>query len=669
MLSSPSWSWHHVVRPGAGRAAGARRSRRRLSRPRRPRRSPGDTSPRRPQKPDEPPEFEETVVVTGTAGEQKLVDAAADDERHHERRRSRRRRRRTSPSCCARSPASTSRRSRRATSTSRAARRPARWPPVSSRCSTAARLYQDFFGFVMWDFLPVNFNEVKQVEVIRGPASAVWGANALYGVVNVISKTPRELKGTSATFGVRRLRSAGAPTPARSGTSAAPTPTRRTIAGRTSCRAAATRRTRWRGRPARFPATIPRSASPDHELSAVRQHRHDAAEVRRPRRLRLRGRPQALVLRRRRRHRRHHALRHRPVRHQQRLGDGLRQGELHQGRPARRVLHQRPQRRRRPAADPRPQRRADHLRLRHRRRSTSTSSNVQTFAKRHVVSYGGNLRFNSYDLSIAPGRRQPHRVRRSTGRTRSSSPTTFRLGSSAAASTASTSSTTSCSRRASPFWSSRTPTRRSGSRTTAYRSPSVINNFIDLIISQPLNLAAASAGRAPTCCRSNIVGNPDLEVQSLDAVRARLLGRRHERPRDHLGGVLHELAEERHPVHAADGVVHRGQPAVELAAAAGLHRRARAQGIFLPSTFTYLNFGKSTSQGIELGVNALRQPLRQRLRQLLVSGRPGPEGLPAVRAEPAAEQPLQHRRQLHLRPVPRQPLRHATPTKPSGRTC
>ncbi len=62
-------------------------------------------------------------------------------------------------------------------------------------------LYQDFFGFVMWDFLPVNFNEVKQVEVIRGPASAIWGANALYGVVNVISKSPRELKGTSATFG------------------------------------------------------------------------------------------------------------------------------------------------------------------------------------------------------------------------------------------------------------------------------------------------------------------------------------------------------------------------------------------------------------------------------------------------------------------------------------
>ena len=67
-------------------------------------------------------------------------------------------------------------------------------------------LYQDIFGFVMWDFLPVNLNEIKQIEVIRGPASAVWGANAVYGVVNVITKSPREMQGTSATFGSRHVR-------------------------------------------------------------------------------------------------------------------------------------------------------------------------------------------------------------------------------------------------------------------------------------------------------------------------------------------------------------------------------------------------------------------------------------------------------------------------------
>ena len=61
-------------------------------------------------------------------------------------------------------------------------------------------IYQDFFGFVAWDFLPIDTSEIKQIEVIRGPASAVWGANAMTGVVNVISKTPREMQGTSVTI-------------------------------------------------------------------------------------------------------------------------------------------------------------------------------------------------------------------------------------------------------------------------------------------------------------------------------------------------------------------------------------------------------------------------------------------------------------------------------------
>ena len=63
-------------------------------------------------------------------------------------------------------------------------------------------IYLDFFGFVAWDFLPVNPAEIQQIEVIRGPASAIWGANALNGVVNVITKSPRDLQGTSVTLGV-----------------------------------------------------------------------------------------------------------------------------------------------------------------------------------------------------------------------------------------------------------------------------------------------------------------------------------------------------------------------------------------------------------------------------------------------------------------------------------
>jgi iron complex outermembrane receptor protein len=56
-------------------------------------------------------------------------------------------------------------------------------------------IYLDFFGLVLWDFVPQNQSEIKQIEVVRGPASAVWGANALTGVVNIITKTPRENQG------------------------------------------------------------------------------------------------------------------------------------------------------------------------------------------------------------------------------------------------------------------------------------------------------------------------------------------------------------------------------------------------------------------------------------------------------------------------------------------
>jgi iron complex outermembrane receptor protein len=66
-------------------------------------------------------------------------------------------------------------------------------------------VYLDFFGMVMWDLIPTNPNDIKQIEVIRGPASAIWGANAMNGVVNVITRTPRELAAqhpTSVTIGL-----------------------------------------------------------------------------------------------------------------------------------------------------------------------------------------------------------------------------------------------------------------------------------------------------------------------------------------------------------------------------------------------------------------------------------------------------------------------------------
>jgi outer membrane receptor protein involved in Fe transport len=63
-------------------------------------------------------------------------------------------------------------------------------------------VYLDFFGLVLWDFVPSpTSGEIKQIEVVRGPASVVWGANAVNGVVNIITKTPRESEGFGLVLG------------------------------------------------------------------------------------------------------------------------------------------------------------------------------------------------------------------------------------------------------------------------------------------------------------------------------------------------------------------------------------------------------------------------------------------------------------------------------------
>lgn len=58
-------------------------------------------------------------------------------------------------------------------------------------------IYIDQSGTVFWKQLPVALIEIKRIEVLKGPASAVYGFNAFDGVVNIITKSPDEMKGTT----------------------------------------------------------------------------------------------------------------------------------------------------------------------------------------------------------------------------------------------------------------------------------------------------------------------------------------------------------------------------------------------------------------------------------------------------------------------------------------
>ena len=52
----------------------------------------------------------------------------------------------------------------------------------------------NLFGGVLWSLFPVTFEDIKRIEIIRGPGSVLYGANAFSGVINIVTKTPREEK-------------------------------------------------------------------------------------------------------------------------------------------------------------------------------------------------------------------------------------------------------------------------------------------------------------------------------------------------------------------------------------------------------------------------------------------------------------------------------------------
>lgn len=60
-------------------------------------------------------------------------------------------------------------------------------------------VYWDFYGIILWDSFPIVLEEIKRIEVVRGPSSALYGANAFSGVINIITKSPEEAQGLQIT--------------------------------------------------------------------------------------------------------------------------------------------------------------------------------------------------------------------------------------------------------------------------------------------------------------------------------------------------------------------------------------------------------------------------------------------------------------------------------------
>ncbi|MBK5294378.1 MAG: TonB-dependent receptor [Acidobacteriia bacterium] len=70
-------------------------------------------------------------------------------------------------------------------------------------------IYNPIMSGVIWSHQMIMLEDVERIEVIRGPAGAVWGANAVSGVINVITRK------ASATQGALVAASGGSMDPAR----------------------------------------------------------------------------------------------------------------------------------------------------------------------------------------------------------------------------------------------------------------------------------------------------------------------------------------------------------------------------------------------------------------------------------------------------------------------
>jgi outer membrane receptor protein involved in Fe transport len=252
-------------------------------------------------------------------------------------------------------------------------------------------------------------------------------------------------------------------------------------------------------------------------------------------------------------------------------------------------------------------------------------SNAQTLGSRHVLSYGGNFRYNGFDLSLAPGGDNrtefgvfaqdeiflSDRLRwvigarvdrfdfldnfvvspRTTFMIKPRENQTFRV-----------------------------------SYNRAYRSPSVINNFLDVTLVEPIDLGAFSpalAGRIyPLPIQS--VGNPDLEEQVLDAFEV-----------GYSGVVAGRVTL------SAAFYVNRTKNDIFFTEVTGDRYTARnpppgwplppavialIPGASFPARFTYLNFGRVTQRGLELGFDAALNQYVSAYANYSWQGEPEPDG-------------------------------------------